>query len=56
MKPLEAVEHALRIHAEARRQALTEAAQIAQDRESEGGEYALAAKHIAAAIRALIAD
>lgn len=40
-----------RMREEGRREAFTEAAQIAQDRESEGGEYGLAAKHIAAAIR-----
>ena len=39
--------------AKAREEALREAAHIAQDRESEGGEYAMAARHIAAAIRAL---
>lgn len=38
----------------ARAEALREASWIAQERESEGGEYGLAATHIAAAIRALI--
>ena len=39
--------------AKAREDALRDAARIAQDRESEGGEYAMAARHIAVAIRAL---
>jgi len=41
-----------RMREEGRREGMEQAAQIAQDRESEGGEYGLAARHIAAAIRA----